>query len=90
MSQFSIEERGSWAFHRTTKRSEDQAYCMLGIFDVFLPFLYGSGKAIMMRELDRKIAEIEVQREGENRITPGVNYQTSYVDQVCQAYEENP
>lgn len=33
----------SWAAYRTTKRIEDRAYSLLGIFGVHLPLLYGEG-----------------------------------------------
>jgi hypothetical protein len=33
----------SWAAYRTTKRIEDRAYSLLGIFGVYLPLLYGEG-----------------------------------------------
>ncbi|KAB5536325.1 heterokaryon incompatibility protein-domain-containing protein [Coniochaeta sp. 2T2.1] len=36
-------ERMSWAASRTTTREEDIAYCLLGIFDVHMPILYGEG-----------------------------------------------
>ena len=35
--------RMSWASKRTTTRKEDIAYCLLGIFDVNMPLLYGEG-----------------------------------------------
>lgn len=41
---FSVAERMSWASTRTTTRPEDKAYCLLGIFNVHLPLLYGEGK----------------------------------------------
>jgi hypothetical protein len=44
LSEFTVQERMSWARNRTTKRKEDQAYCLLGIFDVFMPLIYGEGK----------------------------------------------
>ncbi|THV53236.1 hypothetical protein BGAL_0056g00340 [Botrytis galanthina] len=34
LSNFSIEERRSWAEHRKTTMEEDEAYCLIGIFDV--------------------------------------------------------
>ncbi|PVH83581.1 HET-domain-containing protein [Cadophora sp. DSE1049] len=40
---YSISTRMSWAANRTTKRIEDMAYCLLGIFDVTMPMLYGEG-----------------------------------------------
>jgi hypothetical protein len=39
----SIARRMSWLADRTTTRAEDIAYCMLGIFDVNMPLLYGEG-----------------------------------------------
>lgn len=43
-SQFSVRERMSWAKGRMTKRDEDAAYCLLGLFDVSMPLLYGEGR----------------------------------------------
>ncbi|KAK4164970.1 hypothetical protein QBC43DRAFT_378263 [Cladorrhinum sp. PSN259] len=39
----SIAQRMSWAARRETKRKEDLAYCLLGIFDVVMPMIYGEG-----------------------------------------------
>jgi hypothetical protein len=33
-----------WAANRTAELKEDEAYCLLGIFDIFMPLLYGEGK----------------------------------------------
>ncbi|KAH7304359.1 heterokaryon incompatibility protein-domain-containing protein [Rhexocercosporidium sp. MPI-PUGE-AT-0058] len=41
MKRFSVAERMSWAAKRETTRSEDMAYCLMGIFDVNMPLLYG-------------------------------------------------
>lgn len=41
LSDLSIAERMSWASSRTTTRIEDLAYCLLGIFDIQMPLLYG-------------------------------------------------
>jgi len=41
LSNFSVDERMSWAANRETKRKEDKAYSLLGIFDVFMPLIYG-------------------------------------------------
>jgi len=41
LSNFSVDERMSWAAKRETKRKEDKAYSLLGIFDVFMPLMYG-------------------------------------------------
>jgi hypothetical protein len=42
-------ERMSWASSRKTTRVEDAAYCMLGLFDIFLPLLYGEGQRAFTR-----------------------------------------
>lgn len=39
----------SWASGRVTTREEDIAYCLLGIFDVNMPLLYGEGGKAFMR-----------------------------------------
>ena len=39
----SVAERMSWAACRETTRVEDTAYCLLGIFDVNMPLIYGEG-----------------------------------------------
>lgn len=42
-------QRMSWASYRRTSREEDMAYCLLGIFDVHMPMLYGEGKNAFFR-----------------------------------------
>lgn len=41
--------RMSWAAERNTTREEDMAYCLLGIFDVNMPMLYGEGPKAFIR-----------------------------------------
>jgi hypothetical protein len=45
----SISKRMFWASSRTTTRSEDIAYCLLGIFDINMPLIYGEGKRAFRR-----------------------------------------
>ncbi|KAJ2989833.1 hypothetical protein NUW58_g3269 [Xylaria curta] len=40
-SSATVAERMSWASKRKTTREEDSAYCLLGIFGVNMPLLYG-------------------------------------------------
>ena len=44
-----IAQRMSWAASRHTTRVEDMAYCLLGIFDVNMPMLYGEGPKAFIR-----------------------------------------
>jgi len=39
----SVARKMSWVARRTTTRVEDIAYCMLGLFDINMPLLYGEG-----------------------------------------------
>ncbi|EHK16130.1 uncharacterized protein TRIVIDRAFT_130613, partial [Trichoderma virens Gv29-8] len=39
----SVAQRMSWAAQRQTKRPEDRAYCLLGIFGIAMPLIYGEG-----------------------------------------------
>ncbi|KUJ07564.1 HET-domain-containing protein, partial [Mollisia scopiformis] len=45
----SIVERMSWMKGRETTREEDLSYCLLGIFDINMPLLYGEGSKAFMR-----------------------------------------
>lgn len=57
LSTFSIEERFSWTDKRQTSEEEDMAYCLLGIFDVSLPLIYGEGRSNVIVRLRRAIKE---------------------------------
>ncbi|KAI1611705.1 heterokaryon incompatibility protein-domain-containing protein [Exophiala viscosa] len=41
LADFSVAQKMSWAARRRTSRIEDAAYCLLGIFGVNMPLLYG-------------------------------------------------
>ena len=45
----SIARRMSWAAERETTRVEDEAYCLLGLFDINMPTLYGEGRKAFHR-----------------------------------------
>ena len=53
--QASVAARMSWASNRQTTRLEDEAYCLMGIFDVNMPLLYGEGRKAFKR-LQHEIA----------------------------------
>ena len=46
---FSVAQKMSWASRRETSRIEDQAYCLMGIFGVNMPLLYGEGRRAFRR-----------------------------------------
>jgi hypothetical protein len=47
--EWTIADRMSWAARRSTTRPEDLAYCLLGIFNVHMPLLYGEGDGAFLR-----------------------------------------
>jgi Heterokaryon incompatibility protein (HET) len=57
LSDFSASERFAWAENRETTEEEDIAYCLLGIFDVFMPLIYGEGEANALKRLERLVNE---------------------------------
>ncbi|KAI9568213.1 heterokaryon incompatibility protein-domain-containing protein, partial [Boletus coccyginus] len=48
-SSFSVAQRMSWAAGRQTTRIEDQAYSLMGLFDIFMPIIYGEGSSAFRR-----------------------------------------
>jgi hypothetical protein len=48
-SSESVAKTMSWASKRTTTRLEDMAYCLMGLFDVNMPLLYGEGSKAFYR-----------------------------------------
>ncbi|RDW91791.1 hypothetical protein BP5796_01185 [Coleophoma crateriformis] len=56
LGQIPIARRMSWASNRHTTRVEDQAYCLLGIFGINMPMIYGEGPKAFMR-LQEEIAK---------------------------------
>ncbi|KIL92404.1 hypothetical protein FAVG1_04815 [Fusarium avenaceum] len=57
LSRFGFEERMSWARGRETKREEDAAYSLLGIFGVHIPLVYGEGRRNAFIRLQREVHE---------------------------------
>jgi hypothetical protein len=56
VAEYSVKERMRWAATRTTTLKEDKVYCLLGIFGVFLPLIYGEGEEYATQRLEEEIA----------------------------------
>jgi hypothetical protein len=59
ISDFGVEERFSWVKRRQTTRSEDKAYCLLGIFSVRMRLDYGEGEEAAFSRLRKKIQKLQ-------------------------------
>jgi hypothetical protein len=57
-SMCTVAVRMSWASRRDTSRLEDEAYCLMGIFGVNMPLLYGEGDRSFIR-LQEEILRID-------------------------------
>ncbi|KAI1791122.1 hypothetical protein LXA43DRAFT_440791 [Ganoderma leucocontextum] len=49
LGSMSVAQRMSWAAGRQTTRLEDEAYCLMGIFSINMPTLYGEGRRAFHR-----------------------------------------
>lgn len=49
LEDFSVAQRMYWASSRETTRTEDLAYCLMGIFNVNMPLVYGEGDKAFFR-----------------------------------------
>jgi hypothetical protein len=83
--EFSVAERMSWAEKRETKREEDKAYSLLGIFDIHMPLIYGEGMKNAFRRLREEIDKCssidrlrllpsEISTQGSKSITWGFSH----------------
>jgi hypothetical protein len=70
LSQFGVDERLSWAENRQTTRKEDKAYSLLGIFDVYMPLIYGEGRDNAFTRLRE-----EINKPSKGKHTTPVNIQ---------------
>lgn len=59
LGEVSVARRMSWAAGRETTREEDQAYSLMGIFDVNMPMLYGEGPKAFIRLQEEIYRETE-------------------------------
>jgi len=59
LHEFSVDERMSWAKDRKTTRQEDAAYCLLGIFDIHMPLIYGEGRNKALIRLRKETQETQ-------------------------------
>lgn len=58
LSSFSIRERRAWTERHSTTVEEDAAYCLLGIFDISMPLIYGGREDQAFWRLDEKIQKL--------------------------------
>ncbi|UKZ69019.1 uncharacterized protein TrAtP1_010035 [Trichoderma atroviride] len=82
----SIAQRMSWASRRITTKEEDIAYCLLGIFDVNMPLLYGEGPKAFQRLQE----EIMKRFDDQSILAWGFNLEDSSLWNVSTALARSP
>jgi hypothetical protein len=63
LAHFSVAHRMMWASNRQTKYPEDKAYCLIGIFDISMPTIYGEGDKAFLRlqeEVSKSINDLSL------------------------------
>ena len=71
LSRFTVDERMVWASNRETTRAEDKAYCLLGIFQIFMLPMYGEGREHAFYRLQEEIDKRSQISEYQQATTPG-------------------
>ncbi|KAK5658815.1 hypothetical protein OQA88_1627 [Cercophora sp. LCS_1] len=57
LGEVSAAQKMSWAADRVTSVVEDRAYCLMGLFGVYMPMIYGEGERAFVR-LQQEILKI--------------------------------
>jgi hypothetical protein len=76
LALLSVAEKMSWAARRQTTRIEDIAYCLMGLFGVHMPILYGEGERAFSRlqnEILKKTTDQSLfawRRQAEDALNP--------------------
>ncbi|CAK7235668.1 hypothetical protein SCUCBS95973_009345 [Sporothrix curviconia] len=61
LARISVARRMHWLAYRETTRPEDLAYCMLGIFGIHMPVLYGEGDRAFVRLQEELLKSVDDQ-----------------------------
>lgn len=57
LSEFGVDQKFKWGENRLTTHEEDATYSLLGMFNIFLPLIYGEGRSNALRRLRKEIKE---------------------------------
>jgi Heterokaryon incompatibility protein (HET) len=79
----SVARRMSWAAFRKTTRVEDIAYCLIGIFNVNMPLIYGEGNQAFIR------LQEDIIKNSEDQSLFGWQYQADSTETEDSDFLEN-
>jgi hypothetical protein len=90
----SVAQRMSWASQRVTTRPEDIAYCLLGIFEINMPMLYGEGEKAFLRlqeEIIKRSNDLSIFAWGPSALDyDDTNSLPTDPDSRCDLFAESP
>ncbi|UPL04053.1 hypothetical protein LCI18_014987 [Fusarium solani-melongenae] len=81
-----VAKRMSWAAHRRTTRIEDLAYCLLGIFDVNMPMMYGEGSKAFTRLQEEIVKETNDLSMFSWKVQEGISDEDNENLALCQEF----
>ena len=90
LNDIPIAVKMSWAADRETSRIEDTAYCLLGLFGINLPLLYGEGERSFIRlqeEIVRNSNDLSLLAW---RLPQDTIYSTSHSANYCGVFAPHP
>ena len=88
LNEVPIARRMSWAAKRETTRIEDTAYCLLGIFGINFPLLYGEGERAFTR-LQEEIVKNSNDLSLLAWLSPKDETSTN-IDRICGIFASHP
>ena len=80
LQPYSVGVKMSWMSGRTTTLEEDEAYCLLGLFDVNMPMIHGEGRVAFIR-----LQQIIFERTGDETIFAFISDKST--DEPSQGYQ---
>ena len=87
----SIAKIMSWASKRVTTRKEDTAYCLLGLFGIHMPLLYGEGERAFIRLQEEILKQPSDQSLfAWNPVDEASNSASSKKDPICGIFAPSP
>jgi hypothetical protein len=85
LSSFSVPVRISWARKRETKREEDKAYSLMGIFGIHMSPIYGEGEAEAFERLHSEIVRRDSQQEKLLQVLPDKDWHVEPISKFSTA-----
>jgi Heterokaryon incompatibility protein (HET) len=86
---YPVAARMSWAARRKTTRQEDEAYCLMGFFDIHMPMLYGEGGRAFQRLQEEILKQEEDYTLFAWPLTSGGGLHDSVLASSPSAFDEN-